>query len=75
MGQFIFCHNEVFDMAEALQQRLSKSLYFWGGFGIVNAAAVPVLGFGAFQSSLLFSGAYSAGLWNAKQIKAKLLDG
>jgi Cu2+-exporting ATPase len=62
--------NAVFDSAEELQQRLGQGLYFWGGFGVVNAAAVPFLGFGAFQSSLLFSVAYSTGLWHAKQVKS-----
>jgi len=46
--------NQVFDSADELKQRLGNSLYFWAGFGVVNAAAVPLLGFGAFQSSLLF---------------------
>ena len=66
--------NDVFDQASELQQNLGQSLYFWGGFGVLNAAAVPLLGFGAFQSSLLFSVAYSAGLWNAKQVRSKNID-
>ncbi|MEN8220723.1 MAG: hypothetical protein ABFS56_31100, partial [Pseudomonadota bacterium] len=53
----------LFDITNHLHKRLSNSLNFWLGFAGVNAVAVPLLGFGPFQSSLFYSAAYTVGLW------------
>lgn len=52
----------LFDMAKGLQKKLGHDLRFWLGFGATNALAVPLLGFGPVQSSLLYACAYTAGL-------------
>lgn len=52
----------LFDMSTNLQKKLSRSLYFWVGFGAANTLAVPILGFGPLQSSLFYISAYTAGL-------------
>jgi len=54
--------GNLFDISTELHKKLSNSLYFWVGFGATNALAIPLLGFGPFQSSLFYTMAYSAGL-------------
>lgn len=54
--------GQLFGRAEQLHKSLGKSLYLWIGFGAANALAVPLLAFGPFQSSLLYSAVYVAGL-------------
>ncbi len=52
----------LFDTATELDKDLSRNLYFWVGFGAVNALAVPLLAFRPLQSSLLYGAAYTLGL-------------
>lgn len=52
----------LFTHAEHLHSSLGNSLHLWIGFGAVNALAVPLLGFGPMQSSLLYSAAYATGI-------------
>jgi Cu2+-exporting ATPase len=54
--------DQLFTMSEQLHQRLSKNLRLWIGFGLTNALAVPLLGFGPFQSSLFYLSVYGIGL-------------
>jgi len=58
--------NNLFDMAEELHNSLRQGLYFWGGFSIANTISIPLLGFGAFQSSVFYLVAYTLGLRQAK---------
>ena len=60
--------DSLFDMAAGLNKELSHSLYFWIGFGAVNAAAVPLLAFGPLQSSLFYGASYLVGLQQSKRI-------
>lgn len=59
--------DNLFDTATDLHKGLSRNLYFWVGFGAVNALAVPLLAFGPLQSSLLYGGAYTLGLLQSKR--------
>ena len=58
--------TDLFDLSNQLQRDLQKNLYFWVGFGISNAVAIPVLGINAFQSSVFFLSAYIVGLLKLK---------
>jgi len=68
MAQIIMINDSLegfdglFDMATGLHKKLGESLKFWVGFGATNALAVPILGFGPFQSSLFYAVAYTAGM-------------
>lgn len=57
--------DDLFDMATGLQKKLGDSLKFWVGFGATNVLAVPLLGFGPFQSSLFYTIAYAGGMLRA----------
>lgn len=61
--------DDLFDITNHLHKRLSNSLFFWVGFGGANAVAVPLLGFGPFQSSLFYCTAYTLGLWQHRKIQ------
>lgn len=71
MAQIIMINDSLegvdglFDMATDLHKKLGESLKFWVGFGATNALAVPLLGFGPFQSSLFYTVAYTAGMLRA----------
>ena len=73
MAQIILLNDSLepldglFDTAFDLGKGLSRNLYFWIGFGAVNAIAVPLLAFGPLQSSLLYGGAYVLGLHQSKK--------
>ena len=75
MAQIIMVNDSLealdglFDMAAGLHKKLGESLKFWIGFGATNALAVPLLGFGPFQSSLFYAVAYTAGMLRASDKK------
>jgi hypothetical protein len=75
MAQIIMVNDSLealdglFDMATGLHKKLGESLKFWIGFGATNALAVPLLGFGPFQSSLFYAVAYTAGMLRASDKK------
>ncbi len=63
--------DNLFDMAIHLHKGLGKSMSLWIGFGATNALAVPLLGFGPVQSSLLYSLAFITGLQLSKSTPKK----
>jgi len=58
--------RDAFDVADHLTLRLAGSLGSWIGFGVLNGISVPLFGFGPFQSSLLYAGAYGLAYQHAK---------
>jgi Cu2+-exporting ATPase len=54
--------DHLFDMATHLETGLKNSMRVWIAFGVSNALAVPFLGFGVAQSSLLYGTAFVSGL-------------
>lgn len=54
--------SHLFPLAKQLQHRLRNNLTLWIGFGVANALAVPLLGFGPMQSSLFYLAIYGLGL-------------
>ncbi len=63
--------SDLFPLAEQLQHRLRNSLLLWTGFGIANALAVPLLGFGPLQSSLAYLSVYGLGLKYSRHIPTR----
>jgi len=66
--------DRLFGQAEQLNKGLKTGLNIWIVFGAVNAIAVPLLGFGPFQSSLLYAGAFMIGLQSSKKPPEASLD-
>jgi Cu2+-exporting ATPase len=60
--------SNLFPLAEQLQHRLRHSLILWVGFGIANALAVPLLGFGPLQSSIAYLSVYGLGIKYSRRI-------
>lgn len=60
--------DQLFDMATDLEKGLKKNMSIWVVFGVSNALAVPLLGFGVVQSSLLYGAAFATGLKLSKSL-------
>ena len=60
--------DTLFTLSEQLHRRLGKNLSLWIGFGLTNALAVPLLGFGPVQSSMMYLAVYGIGLKHAQRI-------
>ncbi len=63
--------GDLFPLAGQLQHRLRNNLILWIGFGMANALAVPLLGFGPIQSSLFYLAVYGLGLKYSRRIPAR----
>ncbi len=63
--------GDLLPLAGQLQHRLRNNLALWIGFGVVNALAVPLLGFGPIQSSLFYLAVYGLGLKYSRRTPAR----
>jgi Cu2+-exporting ATPase len=59
--------DTLFEQVIQLNKSLKKGLNIWVAFGVANAIAVPLLGFGPMQSSVLYGGAFITGLKLSKK--------
>lgn len=64
--------DDLFSMATSLHDKLGDSLKFWVSFAAANALAIPLLGFGPFQSSLFYTVAYAGGMLRVSEQKSVL---
>ena len=60
--------DTLFTLSEQLHRRLGKNLSLWIGFGLTNALAVPLLGFGPVQSSMMYLAVYGIGIKHSQRI-------